>query len=521
MDDRSPMVVQYLYWAQFAFLIAKSEWFNNAVLGVIMLAGVLVGIGTYFEPGEEPLWLEVMDMIIFVIFWIEIVVKVMACGVSPWQFLIGDEYKWNLFDLFIMVMSSLALVGLGVGDVTMLRLIRLMRLAKVFRKIPQLQMIITGLVGGLQSIFYIFLLMTLTFYMYAIVGIIYLGKNDPWHWGSVEMGMMSLFRMATLDGWGDAMFISYKGCRDYTWEVYVNACPDIDDDGCTNDVMKDTASGKFGAGILCTNDPDLLTQWKDMGRPVANPDEMPNQAVTVIFYVSFIILASFCMLSLFVGAVSMSMAESMEKMQEEKAGKRRHKHRAMIELKISEMTIDEELMTRENKHKRDLIEQAFTGQHMHMHTSQAKIDWDNWKSVYKYISDQTQLIVVGSRFNNFVTLVIIIAGVLVGMETEDPSCSTRKVMAGLDEMVFWVFAAEMFLKTVAEEFYPLNPWYDTNPYRNPTPTPTPNPNPYPHPNPNPNPNPNQVLECGRRSSWHGVEHLRCCCRIRLHSDEDH
>ena len=431
MDGRSWIIEKYLFMCQYAYLVAKADWFNNTILGVIMLAGVNVGISTYFDPGEEPAWLDNMDLCIFWMFWSELLVKVMATGVSPWNFLIGQEWRWNVFDLFIMVMSSLAMVGLGIGDVTILRLIRLMRLAKVFRKIPQLQMIITGLIGGLQSIFYIFILMALTFYLYAVVAIIYLSPNDPWHFGSVEMSMITLFRLATLDNWGDMMFISYEGCGLYQWDVYTT---DPDDEAATEEV---------GAVIYCT--PEMHEQRAHKG-------------IVILFFVSFIILASFCMLSLFVGAVSMSMAESMEKMNEEKAGKRKHKHRAMIELKIMEMTVEQDQMTRENKHKVDLIEQAFTGQHMHLQISSHKIDWNDLITVYKFVSDMTQLFVMSNLFTNFVTFVIIIAGVLVGLETYSPGPEIRVWMTLADEVVFWVFMLEMVLKIIAEEFYPINPW---------------------------------------------------------------
>ena len=64
--------------------------------------------------------------------------------------------------------------------------------------------------------------MCLTYYIYAIIAIMYLSKNDPWHFKSVEISMITLFRVATLDGWGDAMFISYHGCHEYGWDVYTD-----------------------------------------------------------------------------------------------------------------------------------------------------------------------------------------------------------------------------------------------------------------------------------------------------------
>ena len=92
---------------------------------------------------------------------------------------------------------------------------RLMRIAKIVRKVPQLQvrdpsadpaaaplplsrfashfpahiprlaprvkMIVMGLIGGMKSIGYIVLLLFMVFYLFAIAGIMFFRDNDPWH----------------------------------------------------------------------------------------------------------------------------------------------------------------------------------------------------------------------------------------------------------------------------------------------------------------------------------------------------
>ena len=60
-------------------------------------------------------------------------------------------------------------------------------------------MIIMGLLGGLKSIAYIVLLMFLVFYMYAIVGVMFLRDYDAVHFKSLEISMLTLLRISTLD----------------------------------------------------------------------------------------------------------------------------------------------------------------------------------------------------------------------------------------------------------------------------------------------------------------------------------
>ena len=56
-----------------------------------------------------------------------------------------------------------------------------------------------GLAAGIGSISYITLLLVLTLYLYAVAGIMLFGDNDPWHFKSVEISMLTLLRVGTLD----------------------------------------------------------------------------------------------------------------------------------------------------------------------------------------------------------------------------------------------------------------------------------------------------------------------------------
>lgn len=80
-------------------------------------------------------------------------------------------------------------------------MLRLMRIMKLVKRIPQLYMIVMGLIGGLKSIGYIMLLLFLVFYLYAISGMYAWQSNDSFHFRSVPIAMVTLFRMSTLENW--------------------------------------------------------------------------------------------------------------------------------------------------------------------------------------------------------------------------------------------------------------------------------------------------------------------------------
>ena len=53
----------------------------------------------------------------------------------------------------------------------------------------------------MSSIGYILMLMGLVFYIYAVCGMILFKENDPWHFQSLHISMLTLFRVATLEDW--------------------------------------------------------------------------------------------------------------------------------------------------------------------------------------------------------------------------------------------------------------------------------------------------------------------------------
>ena len=45
----------------------------------------------------------------------------------------------------------------------------------------------------------------LVFYLFAVLGVVLFGTNDPWHYGSLHRAMLTLFRVSTFEDWTDVM----------------------------------------------------------------------------------------------------------------------------------------------------------------------------------------------------------------------------------------------------------------------------------------------------------------------------
>ena len=124
-----------------------------------MVAGLLVGIQTYYPGGAEPsliwgapppelddddvgmmepAWVTVVDNVILLVFTIECFIKVFAQGIAVWRYWLGPEWRWNNFDFFVVLLCMpfvAATLPSAFSGAAILRMMRLARLMKLIRKV--------------------------------------------------------------------------------------------------------------------------------------------------------------------------------------------------------------------------------------------------------------------------------------------------------------------------------------------------------------------------------------------------
>ena len=220
---------------------------------MICVAGLLVGIQTYPDAvvatggactpaGSDDCdggALAAVDWGILVIFTCEALLKIVAEHSRPWRYFFS---AWNVFDFFIVAMCYVP----GAGFAAVLRLLRLLRVLKLVKQLPQLQMIVGGLLNGLTSIGYISLLLALVFYLYGVLGIILFRENDPWHFSTLDIAMLSLFRCATMEDWTDVMYTNMYGCDLYGYDLWETMADDL----CTQPQVNTTACNRSFSPIF-------------------------------------------------------------------------------------------------------------------------------------------------------------------------------------------------------------------------------------------------------------------------------
>ena len=246
--------------------IAQNKIFHSFITVVIVLASVLVGMETY--PNLEKQFgklFDVLDIVIIIIFSIEILVKMAAEGLKPWRYFLDP---WNVFDFLIVAVCFLPFDN---QYITVLRLIRLLRVLRLLRAFPKLQILVAALFKSLPSIGYVILLMGLLFYVFAVAGVLFFSKNDPVNFGTLTNSLLSLFKIVTLEAWVEIMNIQLYGCEKFGYEAFKTFC---------------TAS-------------------------VPTP-------LAPLYFISFILLGTFLLLNLFIGVIMNGMEEARNEIAEAK-----------------------------------------------------------------------------------------------------------------------------------------------------------------------------------------------------------
>ncbi|MGJ8641600.1 MAG: ion transporter [Opitutaceae bacterium] len=190
--------------------IVDSKAFSSFIIGVIVFAGILVGVETFPELVQQyGTLLQILDNVVLGIFTVEVILKMAAEKTEPWRYF---KDGWNIFDFTIVAVCFLPLAS---GYIVALRLFRLLRVFRLISVIPKLQLLVTALLRSLPSMFYVCLLLFLLFYVYAVIGVMLFSGNDPIHFGNLWSSFLSLFRIVTLEDWTDVMYLQMYGSDVY------------------------------------------------------------------------------------------------------------------------------------------------------------------------------------------------------------------------------------------------------------------------------------------------------------------
>ncbi|MFC5912488.1 ion transporter [Streptomyces pulveraceus] len=180
--------------------IVDSAAFGVVVFCLIVGNAALLGVETY--AGAVHDWhapLKTAEHLFLAAFTVEILLRAAAYADRPGAFF---RDPWNVFDLAVL---ALAFMPFARENATVLRLLRLARVVRAARFLPQLRIVIVAVGKSLPGTVSFVLVGALLLYVYAMVGWVFFSSADPEHYGSLGRAALTLFLLITLDGLGDAV----------------------------------------------------------------------------------------------------------------------------------------------------------------------------------------------------------------------------------------------------------------------------------------------------------------------------
>mmetsp|Transcript_96384 Transcript_96384/g.278202 ORF Transcript_96384/g.278202 Transcript_96384/m.278202 type:complete len:585 (+) Transcript_96384:77-1831(+) len=200
--------------------LVRGNSFQLAVCSVILLQSLLIGYGAanafnVQAYGHDPAaWVDYFEIAFCCFFAIELLARAVA---ERWTFVFGSEWKWNMFDLLLVLMSFSDLVangtqsgefgGVAVGRILRLsRFFALMRMSRVMRQLPSLRIILLSILDSMVSLVWCFIFIGFIMYVFSVLivyGMADFLRKDPFDealkrdllmwWGGLYRCIVTLF----------------------------------------------------------------------------------------------------------------------------------------------------------------------------------------------------------------------------------------------------------------------------------------------------------------------------------------
>jgi voltage-gated sodium channel len=193
--------------------LIESRLFQSFITTVIVLNAISIGLETYafFKPYQKVFF--IVDCLFLTIFVIELSLKLF---VQKQHFF---KNNWNVFD-FVIVAGSLILYN--TNFVSVLRIFRVLRVLRTITSVPSLRRIVNALFMAIPTISSVIILMSIIFYVYAVIGTMFFSAIAPEYFGNLQLSLLTLFQTFTLESWASGIFRPIFAESGWSWLYFVS-----------------------------------------------------------------------------------------------------------------------------------------------------------------------------------------------------------------------------------------------------------------------------------------------------------
>jgi len=195
-----------------AGLFVESRKVQHLITGLIVLNAVTLGLETSQALKDQfGTVLAVLDRSVLAIFVVEIATKM------AYRRLAFFRNGWNVFDFLVV---GIALFPAS-GPLSVLRALRILRAFRLMSVVPQMRTVIQALFQAIPGLLSIVALITLIFYVGAVLATNLFGSEfDVW-FGHIGRSMYTLFQIMTLESWSMGIVRPVMEVYPYAWAFFV------------------------------------------------------------------------------------------------------------------------------------------------------------------------------------------------------------------------------------------------------------------------------------------------------------
>ena len=166
---------------------------------------MVIFVGGYFPRSRA---LMIIDAAFTLFFVLEALIKI-----DPWRNGWKKGWKaywsqnWNKFDFIVVALSLPSIgevfVGSGVqiNALLALRCLRVFKLSKLFRRLPNHDNLLTGLKLAFKTSYYVIISFVLFLIVFAVLSSALFGEFAPEYFKNPGLSLYNIFKLFTVEGW--------------------------------------------------------------------------------------------------------------------------------------------------------------------------------------------------------------------------------------------------------------------------------------------------------------------------------
>jgi len=192
--------------------LLESKRFEWLITALIILNAITMGMETNPHIMQHAGGLlHSLDQTLLIIFTVELGLRFYVYRASFFK------DPWSIFDSLIIAIAWLP----ATGALSVLRALRILRILRLISVVPSLRKVVSGLISALPGMASIIMLLTLVYYIFAVMGTNLFGEAFPQWFGSLSQTSYTLFQVMTLESWSMGIVRPIMQTFPYAWIFFI------------------------------------------------------------------------------------------------------------------------------------------------------------------------------------------------------------------------------------------------------------------------------------------------------------